>query len=50
MKKYKVKYSGYAYVKAESLEEAEELYEDDAIYDERIIDEIEEVDCFRVSL
>lgn len=50
MKKYKVKYSGFAYVEAESLEEAEELYEDDAIYDERKIDDIEEVDCFRVSL
>lgn len=50
--KYKVSYSGWAYVEAESEEEAEEkaMYEDDAIYEEKKCESIEEVDEFAVSL
>ena len=50
--KYKVSYSGWAYVEAESEEEAEEkaMYEDDAIYEEKKCESIEEVDEFVVSL
>lgn len=50
--KYKVNFSGFAYVEADSEEEAEEkvLYEDDAIYSETQADNIEEVDEFEVML
>lgn len=50
--KYKVNFSGFAYVEADSEEEAREkvLYEDDAIYSETQVDNIEEVDEFEVSL
>lgn len=50
--KYKVNFSGFAYVKADSEEEAREkvLYEDDAIYSETQVDNIEEVDEFEVIL
>lgn len=50
--KYKVFYTGFAYVEADSKEEAREkvLYEDDAIYSETQVDNIEEVDEFEVNL
>lgn len=50
--KYKVKFSGFAYVEADSEEEAREkaLYEDDAIYSETQVDNIEEVDKFEVMI
>lgn len=50
--KYKVSYTGFAYVEADSEEEAREkvLYEDDAIYSETQVDNIEEVDEFEVNL
>lgn len=49
---YKVNFSGFAYVKADSEEEAREkvLYEADAIYSETQVDNIEEVDEFEVNL
>lgn len=49
MAKYKVYYSGFAYVEADSAEEAEEDYEYSNVYDERQIDEVEEVDEFTVA-
>ena len=50
--KYKVNFSGFAYAEADSEEEAREkvLYEDDAIYSETQVDNIEEVDEFEVNL
>lgn len=50
--KYRVSYSGWAYVEADSPEEAEEkvMYGDDAIYDEKECASVEEVDEFAVSL
>ena len=50
--KYKVSYSGWAYVEAESEEEAEEkaMYEDDAIYEEKECISVDEVDEFVVFL
>ena len=50
--KYKVSFSGFAYVEADSPEEAEEkaMYEDDAIYEEKKCESIVEVDEFAVSL
>ena len=37
--KYKVSFSGFAYVDADSPEEAEEkaMYEDDAVYEEKSV-------------
>lgn len=50
--KYKIYYSGFAYVEADSEEEAREkvLYEDDAIYSETQVDNIEEIEEFEVEL
>lgn len=50
--KYKVSFSGFAYIEADSPEEAEEkaMYEDNAIYEEKECESIEEVDEFAVSL
>ena len=50
--KYKVSYSGFYYVKADSPEEAAEkaVYEDEAIYNEVSVENIEEVDEFAVRL
>lgn len=50
--KYKVTYSGFYYVEADSPEEAEEkaMYEDDAIYSEKTVESVEEVDEFTVCL
>ena len=49
--KYKVSYSGFAYVEADSEEDAQMAYEDgDTIYEEEWIEEIEEVDEFTVNI
>ena len=50
--KYKVNFSGFAYVEADSKEEAKEkvLYEDDAIYSETQVDNIEEIEEFEVKI
>lgn len=50
--KYKVSYHGFAYVEADSQEEAEEkaMYEDDAVYSEQSVESIEEMDEFTVCL
>lgn len=49
MAKYKVYYSGYAYVEADSIEEAAECYEYDNVYEEWAVDGVEEVDDFCVD-
>lgn len=48
MVKYKVCYSGFAYVEADSVEEAEDNYEFDNVYEEKQICNVEEVDYFDV--
>lgn len=48
MAKYKICYSGFAYIEADSEEEAMEDYEDFAAYEERHIDSVEEVDEFTI--
>lgn len=48
MAKYKVYYSGFAYVEADSAEEVEEKCEYDNVYDEKQIEKVEEVDYFDV--
>ena len=50
--KYKVSYTGFYYVEADSPEDAEEkaMYEDDAVYSEKSVTSIEEVDEFDVCL
>lgn len=50
--KYKVSFRGFDYVEADSPEEAEEkaMYEDDADYEEKKCESVEEVDEFAVSL
>ena len=50
--KYKVSYSGWAYVEADSADEAEEkaMYENDAIYEEKECISVDEVDEFVVRL
>lgn len=50
--KYKVSFRGFDYVEADSPEEAEEkaMYEDDAVYEEKKCESVEEVDEFAVSL
>ena len=52
MAKYKVYYSGFAYVEADSADEAEEVYYDgyDVDYEEKQIDSVEEVDEFLVHI
>lgn len=51
MPKYKISFSGFAYIEAEDCEEAEEIfYNDGGVYSEYEIDEAEEVDEFRVGL
>lgn len=50
MAKYKVNYSGFAYVEADSEEEAKELFEsEDEIYKECEVTDVEEVDDFAVE-
>lgn len=49
--KYKVSYSGFAYVEADNEEDAQMAYENgDTIYEEEWIEEIEEVDEFSVDI
>ena len=50
--KYKIYYTGFAYVEADSEEKAREkfLYENDAIYSETHADNIEEIEEFEVEL
>lgn len=51
MAKYKVCYEGFAYVEADSEEEARELFEDeDFAYREQEVTEITEVDDFLVTI
>lgn len=50
MAKYKVYYSGMAYVEADSVDDALDKYESDFIYDERLPEEVEEVDECKVLL
>lgn len=52
MAKYKVYFSGFAYVEADSAEEAEENFWDDpsGCYQECEVDEIKEVDEFLVEI
>lgn len=45
MDRYKIYYSGFAFVEADSKEEAEELYhEGNTIFEEEQVDEVEKVD------
>lgn len=48
MAKYKVYYSGFAFIEADNEEEAKELYYDDydIVYEEKQVDEVEEIDDF----
>ena len=50
--KYRVSFSGWAYVEADSAEEAEEkvFYEDGSIYEETRCISVDEVDDFPVCL
>lgn len=49
--KYKVNFSGFAYVEAESEQEAKELFQNDEVeYMETEIDSTEEVDEFIIRL
>lgn len=50
MPKYKVYYSGFAYVEADSEEEAMEDYEFSSVYEEKQINSVEEVDEFEIEL
>lgn len=48
--KYKVTFSGFAYVEANSEEEAIELYQnDETVYAEQQVDLVETVDAFDVE-
>lgn len=51
MAKYKIYYSGFAFVEADSEEEAKEVYWDeyDIVYEDRHLDEIEEIDEFAIN-
>lgn len=49
MAKYKVYYSGFAYVEADSADEAAENYEYDSIYEIYGVDRVEEVDDFGID-
>lgn len=49
--KYKIYFSGFSYVEAGSEEEAKDLYYmGDTTYEETVINKIEEVDEFVISL
>ena len=50
--KYRVSFSGWAYVEAGSPEEAEEavMYEEEYAYQEKTCDSVEEVDEFSICL
>lgn len=48
--KYKVSFSGFAYVEAETAEEAKELFQNgETVYEETAIDSTEAVDEFFVE-
>lgn len=51
MAKYKVSYSGFVYVEADTSEEAEEkAFDEEEIYSEKQVDAVIEVDEFVVEL
>lgn len=51
MKKFKVSYTGFAYIEAETPEEAEECFDNEEFsYKETSVDSIVEVDDFFVEL
>ena len=50
MPKYKISFSGFAYVEAESAEAAQDDYDWQATYREEQVDSIEEVDEFVIVL
>lgn len=51
MAKYRISFSGFAYVEADSAEEAEEMYwDEDYAYEECEVEEVELVDDFTVDL
>lgn len=51
MAKYRVNYSGFVYVEADSQEDALEAYFDgDTIYEESGVDSVEEIDEFDVEM
>lgn len=51
MKKYKVEYSGFAYVYADDPQDAEENFDrDSALFDEYGVDGVQEVDDFVVEV
>lgn len=50
LKKYKVTFSGFAYVEAEDPEVATEDYEDACAYMETTVGSVEEVDEFVISI
>lgn len=51
MKKYKVEYSGFAYVCADDPQDAEENFDcDSALFDEYGVDSVQEVDDFVVEV
>lgn len=50
MAKYKVYYSGYAYVEADSAEEAADSYEYNSVYEDFWVEAVEEVDEFGVEI
>lgn len=51
MSKYKISYTGFAYVEANSPEEAEEKYNyEEHIYEETCIESVEKVDKFVVTV
>lgn len=51
MAKYKVSYSGFVYVEADTAEEAEEkAFDEEEIYSEKQVDAVIEVDEFVVEM
>lgn len=49
--KYKVEYTGFCYIEADSESEAEDLFfEDDFLYDDCTITNVEQVSEFAVSV
>ena len=48
--KYKVNFSGFAYVEADSEDEAIDLYIDLPVYSEQTVTSVEEVDDFVVEI
>ena len=50
MKKYRVNYSGFAYIYADDIGDAKTNFDrDDAVFDEYSVDSIQEVDEFIVG-